>query len=66
MCLIEEIIDEFSLEGHEIEYLIQDEDDLDLDKLIGEDDVFYEPSLEDPKMECFTPFGGDLDLSKLL
>jgi hypothetical protein len=68
ICLIEEIIDEFSLEGSEIEYFTQDEDedDLDLDRLIGQDDVVYEPSLEDPKMECFAPFGGDLDLSKLL
>jgi hypothetical protein len=66
VCLIEEITDEFSLAGSEIEYFTQDEDDLDLDKLIGQDDVVYEPSLEDPEMECFAPSGGDLDLSKLL
>jgi hypothetical protein len=66
VCLIEEITDEFSLEGPEIEYFTQDEDDLDLDRLIGQDDVLYEPSLEDLKMECFAPSGGDLDLSKLL
>jgi hypothetical protein len=65
VCLIEEFTDEFSLEGPEIEYFTQDEDDLDLDRLIGKDDVLYEPSLEDPKMECFAPSGGDLDLSKL-
>jgi hypothetical protein len=64
MCLIEEIIDEFSLEDSEIEYFTQDEDDLDRDRLIGKDDV-YEPSLEDPEMECFAPYRGDLDLSKL-
>jgi hypothetical protein len=65
MCLIEEITDEFSLEGSEIEYFTPDEDDLDLDRLIGQDDVVYEPSLEDPEMECFAPSEGDLDLSKL-
>jgi hypothetical protein len=66
VCLIEEITDEFSLEGFEIEYFTQDEDDLDFDKLIEQDDVVYEPSLEDPEMECFAPSKGDLDLSKLL
>jgi hypothetical protein len=65
VCLIEEITDEFSFKGPKIEYFTQDEDDLDLDRLIGQDDVVYEPSLEDPEMECFAPFGGDLDLSKL-
>ena len=38
--LIEEITDEFSLKGPEIEYFTQDEDDLDLDRLIGQDDVY--------------------------
>ena len=66
MCLIEEITDEFSLEGLEIEYFTQDEDDLDVDRLIEQDDVLYEPSLEDLEMECFAPSVGDPDLSKLL
>jgi hypothetical protein len=66
VCLIEEITNEFSLEGSEIEYLTQDEDDVDLDRPVGQDDVVYEPSLEDLEMECFAPFRGDLDLSKLL
>ena len=70
MCLIEEITEEItkevSLEELEMECSTQDEDDLDLDRLIGQDDVSYEPSLEDPEIECFAPFGGDLDLSKLL
>jgi hypothetical protein len=39
VCLIEEITNEFSLEGSEIEYFTQNEDDLDLDRLIGQDDV---------------------------
>jgi hypothetical protein len=69
VCLIEEIIDEivsdFGLEGPEIECFTQKEDDLDFDRLIGQDDL-YETSLEDPKMECFAPSEGDLDLSLLL
>jgi hypothetical protein len=70
MCLIEEITDEivseFSLEDLEVEYFTQDEDDLNLDRLIGQDGVLYEPSLEDPKIECFAPSGDDFDCSKLL
>jgi hypothetical protein len=52
MCLIEECF-------------TQDEDKLDFDRLIGQDNVLYETSLEDPKMECFALVRGDLDLSKL-
>jgi hypothetical protein len=70
VCLIEEITDEivseFSLKDPEVEYFAQDEDDLDLDRLIGQDGVFYEASLEDPEMECFAPSGDDLNFSKLL
>ena len=66
MCLIEEITDEFNLKGPEIEYFTQDEDNLHLGRLIGQDDVLHEPSLEDPEMECFAPSGGNPDLSKLL
>ena len=70
VCLIEEIADEIvsdlGLEELEMERFTQDEDDLDLDRLIGQDDVLYELSLEDPEIECFAPSGGDLDLSKQL
>jgi hypothetical protein len=70
VCLIKEITDEivneFSLEDPEVEYFAQDEDDLDLDRLIGQDGVLYEPSLEDPKIKCFAPFGDDLNFSELL
>jgi hypothetical protein len=70
MFLIEEITDEivseFSLEDPEVEYFAQDEDDLDLDRLIGQDGVLYEPSLEDLKIECFAPSRDDLDFSELL
>jgi hypothetical protein len=66
VCLIEEITDEFSLEDSEIEYFTQDEDDLDLDKLIGQDEVVFEPSLEDPEIECFTLSEDDLDCNKSL
>jgi hypothetical protein len=66
VCLIEEITDEFSLEDSEIEYFTQDEDDLDLDKLIGQDDVVFEPSLEDLEIECFTLSEDDLDCHKSL
>jgi hypothetical protein len=69
MYLIEEItkeiVSDFGLAGSEIECCTQEEDDLDFDRLIGQDDL-YEPSLEDPEMECFTPSGGDLDLGLLL
>ena len=51
VCLIEEITDEaineFSLEDPEVEYFIQDENDLGPDRLFGQDGVSYEVSLED-------------------
>ena len=51
MCLVEEITDEvvseFSLEDPEVECFTQGEDDLNLDKLFGQDGVLYEASLED-------------------
>jgi hypothetical protein len=69
MYLIEEItyeiVSDFGLEGLEIECFTQEEDDLDFDRMIGQDDL-YEPSLEDLEMECFAPSGGDLDLGLLL
>ena len=65
LCLIKEMIDDFDCEDLEIECFTQEEDDLDFDRLIGHDDVLYEPSLEDPEMECFAPSGGDLELSEL-
>ena len=34
-----------------MECFIQDEDNLDLDRQRGQDDVSYEPSLEDPEIE---------------
>jgi hypothetical protein len=58
ICLIEEITDEFSLEEPEMECFTQDEDELDLNRLIRQDDVSYEPSLEDPDIECFAPSVG--------
>jgi hypothetical protein len=30
------------------------------------EEIFCEPSLEDPLEECFDQFGGDLDMDKLL
>jgi hypothetical protein len=70
VCLIEEIIDEaeneFSLEDPEVKCFTQNENDLDLDRLLGQDDVLYEASLEDPEIECFAPSGGDLDIGELL
>ena len=54
VCLIEEITDEpvseFSLEDPKVEYFVQDEDDLDFDRLIGQDGVLHEFSLEDPEI----------------
>ena len=70
VCLIEEITDEavnvFSLEDPEVKCFIQDENDIDLDRLFGQDGVSYEASLEDPEIKCFVPFGGDLDIGELL
>jgi hypothetical protein len=63
--ITKEIVSDFGLEGPEIECCTQEEDDLDFDRLIGQDDL-YEPSLEDPKMECFAPSRDDLDLGLLL
>jgi hypothetical protein len=64
MCFIEEITDDFDLEDPEIECFTQDYDDLDFDRLIGQE--LHEPSLEDPDMECFAPSGGHFDLSEPL
>jgi hypothetical protein len=70
VCLIEEITDEaeneFSLEDPEVECFTQDENDLDLDRLLGQDDVLYEDSLEDLEIECFAPSRGDLYIGELL
>jgi hypothetical protein len=70
MCLIEEITDDIvsdcGLEGLEIECFTQEEDDLDFDRLIGQNEVLYEPSFEDPEIECFAQCGGDIDFHRLL
>ena len=47
-----------------MEHFAQDKDDLDLDRLIGQDSVLYKASLEDPEVECFTQ--SDLDPTKFL
>ena len=47
-----------------MEHFAQDKDDLDFDRLIGQDSVLYEASLEDPEVECFAQY--DLDLNKFL
>jgi hypothetical protein len=70
VCLIEEITNEivsdFSLVDLEMEYFAQVEDDLDLDRLIGQDVVLHKFSLEDLEMECFAPSGDDFDFSTIL
>ena len=70
MCLIDKITDvainEFSLEDPEVECFTQDENDLDLDRLLGQDGVSYGASLEDPEIECFAPSKGDFDIGELL
>jgi hypothetical protein len=40
--ITDEIVSEFSLENPEVEYFAQDEDGLDLDRLIRQDGVLYE------------------------
>jgi hypothetical protein len=62
LCFIEEITDD--LEDPEIECFTQDYDDLDFDRLIGQE--LHEPSLEDPDMECFAPSGGHSNLTEPL
>ena len=49
-----------------MECFTQDDYDIDLDKLFGQDGVLHEFSLEDPEIKWFAPSGGDLDFSKLL
>jgi hypothetical protein len=66
VCLIEEIIDDIDYEDPEIECFTQDHDDLDFDRLIGQENDLYEPSLEDPDMEYFAPSGGYFDFSEPL
>jgi hypothetical protein len=66
VCLIEEITDDFDCEDPEIECFTQDHDDLDFDRLIGQENDLYEPSLEDPDIKCFAPFGGYFDFSEPL
>jgi hypothetical protein len=70
VCLIEEITDEpiceFSLEDPMVEYFVQDEDDLNLDRLIEQDVVLHEFCLKDHEMQCFVSSGGDLDFSMIL
>jgi hypothetical protein len=66
VCLIEEIIDDIDCEDPEIECFTQDHDDLDFDRLIGQENDLYEPSLEDPDMEYFAPSGGCFDFSEPL
>jgi hypothetical protein len=61
VCLIEEITDDFNCEDPEIESFTQDHDDLDFDKLIGQENELYEPSLENPDIECFAPSGRYFD-----
>jgi hypothetical protein len=39
--------------------------DLDIDKLLEQDDAFNEPSLEDHLEECFAPLGYDINLNML-
>jgi hypothetical protein len=68
VCLIEEITDksDLGLKGPDIECFTQEEDDLDFDRLIGQNEILYEPSLEDPEVECFALCKGDIDFYRLL
>ena len=65
VCLIEDIIDDFDCEDPEIECFTQDHDDLDFDRLIRQENDLYEPSLEDPGMECFAPSRSEEHTSEL-
>jgi hypothetical protein len=48
----------------EIECFTQDHNDLDFDRLIGQENNLYKPSLEDLDLECFAPSEGYFDFSE--
>ena len=58
------MLHELSLKDPKMEHFARDKDDLDLDRLIGQDSVLYEVSMEDQEVECFPQ--SDLDLNKFL
>jgi hypothetical protein len=64
----EEIVDEtgseLSLKEPKVECFTQDEDDLNLDRLLGQAGILCEPNIGDPEVECFAQ--SDLDLNKFL
>jgi hypothetical protein len=60
----DEVASECSLEDPKIECFIQDDCDLDLDRLVMQEDVLHDLSLEDPEMEHFAPDRDDLDLDR--
>jgi hypothetical protein len=57
----DEVASECSLEELKIECFTSDDCDLDLDRLVMQDGVLHDLSLEDPKMEHFAPDRDDLD-----
>ena len=61
VCLIEEIIEvvvsELCLVDFEVECFTQDGNDLDLDRLFGQDGALYEPRIKDLVIYCFAQFG---------
>ena len=61
--IADEVVSEFSSKDPKMECFTQDDCDLDLDRLVEQDVVLHELSLEDPEMEHFAQ---DLDLDRLI
>jgi hypothetical protein len=62
--IVNETISELSLKDPKVECFTQDGDDLNLDSLLWQAGILYEPNIEDPEVECFAQ--SDLDLDKFL
>ena len=62
--IVDETVSELSLEDPEVECFTQDEDNLYLDRLLGQAGILCEPNIEDPLEKCFAQYGCDLDLHK--
>ena len=60
-----EVVSEFNLKDPKMECFTQDDWDLDLDRLVGQDGVLHELSLEDPEIKYFAQNKDDLDLDRL-
>jgi hypothetical protein len=63
--IVDDTVNELSLEDPEVECFTQDGDDLNLDKFLEQAKTFIEPNLEDPLEESFAQFEFDMDLDMI-